>query len=417
MKRTLIGTVAAAALCLPFAASADDPIRIGLLVVQEGTFAEGGSDGIRGFRLALEKYGNEVAGRPIEWVMAPSDATPDTAVRQARRLFEQDGVDIIVGPLSGSEGLALRDFAKTVPDKTIVNGASGALETTLIEPAENFFRFHTHGLQWGVGLGQYVVEEKGWTRIASIAADYSFGHTNFMGFAVDFCMAGGDIVERFWVPLGATDFGGVIAALPDDVDALYLGLGGTDAINFLNQYEQAGEETNLIGGSILADQTVLTARGRAKEALVGTPTSGPFSDDNPDPAWQEFVAEYREMFPDGFSTPSIFAVLYHVSTLGMLAGLEAAGGDLSDGQAAFRAAMQELELETPLGLITLDENRQAIGPVFVSEVVERDDGSLANTMKARVDGVATAMGLSGEEFAALGMPGRDTPDCAALHDR
>jgi branched-chain amino acid transport system substrate-binding protein len=36
----------------------------------------------------------------------------------------------------------------------------------------------------------------------TVAADYSFGYTNFLGFAVDFCRAGGEIVERFWVPLG-----------------------------------------------------------------------------------------------------------------------------------------------------------------------------------------------------------------------
>lgn len=414
MKRYLIGTASLAALAFGSAAAAQDSIKIGLLVVQEGTFAEGGTDGIRGFEQALAKYGNEVNGIPIEWVMAPTDATPDTTVRQARRLIEQDEVDFIIGPLSGSEGIALRDYAKTVPDKTFINGASGAFETTFVDPAPNFFRFHTDGLQWGVGLGQYVVEEKGWDRIATIAADYSFGYTNFMGFAADFCMAGGTIVERFWVPLGASDFGGVIAALPFDIDAIYLGLGGTDAINFLNQFEQAGEDTNLIGGSILADQTVLTARGRAKEALVGTPISGPYSDDNPDEAWTSYVAEYREMFPDGFSTPTIFGVLYHVSTLGALAGLEAVGGDLSGDQSAFREALSQLELETPLGMITLDENRQAIGPVFVSEVVENDDGTLSNSMQARFDGVSQTLGMSVEEFQTLGMPGRDTPDCDAL---
>lgn len=413
MKHHLIGTVSVAALAFGSPAVADS-IKIGLLVVQEGTFAEGGTDGIRGFEQALAKYDNEINGIPIEWVMAPTDATPDTTVRQARRLIEQDEVDFIIGPLSGSEGIALRDFAKTVPDKTFINGASGAFETTFVDPAENFFRFHTHGLQWGVGLGQYAVEEKGWTHIATIAADYSFGYTNFMGFATDYCMAGGNIVERFWVPLGASDFGGVIAALPLDIDAIYLGLGGTDAINFLNQFEQAGEATNLIGGSILADQTVLTARGRAKEALIGTPTSGPYSDDNPDEAWQSYVAEYNEMFPDGFSTPTIFGVLYHISTLGALAGLEAVDGDLSGDQSKFREALANLELETPIGTITLDENRQAIGPVFVNEVVENPDGTLSNTMKARYDGVSQTLGLSPEEFEAMGMPGRDTPDCDAL---
>ena len=100
--------------------------------------------------------------------------------------------------------------------------------------------------------------------------------------------------QRFWQPLGESDFGGIIAQLPNDVDAIYLGLGGTDAINFLNQYQQAGEKTRLIGGTIMADQTVLTARGRAKDALKGTPTSGPFASDNTDPAWTSYVKLYQD---------------------------------------------------------------------------------------------------------------------------
>ncbi len=78
---------------------------------------------------------------------------------------------------------------------------------------------------------------------------------------------------------------GVIAKLPDNVDAIYLGVGGTDAINFLNQYQQAGGKAKLIGGSIMADSTVLSSKGKAKDALVGTPTSGWVANDNPSPEW------------------------------------------------------------------------------------------------------------------------------------
>ena len=237
MNKAFTASVSALALVLPAMALAqEDTIKFGILVATEGAFAEGGADGIRNVELAIQQAGGMAGGKKIETVIAPTDTTPDTTVRQARKLIEQDGVDIILGPLSGSEGIAMRDYAKTIPDKTVINGISGALETTWVDPAENFFRFNLDGAQWGAGLGSYVVNEKGWTKVATVAADYSFGYTNFLGFAVDFCSAGGDIVERFWVPLGSSDFGGVIAALPDDVDAIYLGVGGTDAINFLNQY-------------------------------------------------------------------------------------------------------------------------------------------------------------------------------------
>ena len=420
MNKAFTASVSALALVLPAMVMAQDgTVKFGILVATEGAFAEGGADGIRNVELAIEQAGGMAGGLQIETVVAPTDTTPDTTVRQARKLIEQDGVDIILGPLSGSEGIAMRDYAKTIPDKTVINGISGALETTWVDPAENFFRFNLDGSQWGAGLGSYVVNEKGWTKVATVAADYSFGYTNFLGFAVDFCGAGGDIVERFWVPLGSSDFGGVIASLPDDVDAIYLGVGGTDAINFLNQYRQAGADTNLIGGTIMADQTVLTSRGRAKEALIGTPTSGPLADDNPDPAWQDYVAAYQDAFPEDerFPSPSLFGVGYYVAALAAIEGLNQVDGDLSDGQAAFKEALSSMTLETPLGPVSLNENRQATGSVFINEVVDDGEGGLRNEFKARTDNVNQTLGLSAEEFRAMGLPSRDTPDCAALREK
>lgn len=416
MQKWLLASVSAAALVLPGAALAQDTIKIGVLVALEGAFAAGGADGVRNVELAVKQAGGMAGGKKIETVVAPTDTTPDTTIRQARKLIEQDGVDFIIGPLSGSEGIAMRDYAKTIPGKTVINGISGALETTWVDPAPNFFRFNLDGAQWGQGLGSYVVNQKGWKRVVTIAADYSFGYTNFLGFAVDFCRAGGDIVERFWVPLGSSDFAGVIAQMPDDVDAIYLGVGGTDAINFLNQYEQAGAETNLIGGTIMADQTVLTSKGRAKDALVGTPTSGALADDNPAPEWQAYVKAYQDAFPaaDRFPSPSLFGVGYYVATLAAIQALNDVGGDLSDDQKKFHAALAGLNLATPLGVVSLNENRQATGTVFVNEVTENPDGTLSNKMVAKQEGVNQTLGMTVEEFRAMGLPSRDTPDCAKL---
>ncbi|MEL6210621.1 MAG: ABC transporter substrate-binding protein, partial [Pseudomonadota bacterium] len=136
MRKTFIVSAVAAAVAVPSGALAqDDTIKLGILVALEGAFAEGGADGVRNVELALQQADFMAGGKTIEFVVAPSDTTPDTAVRQARKLIEQDGVDIIIGPLSGSEGIAMRDYAKTVPDKTIINGISGALETTWVDPA------------------------------------------------------------------------------------------------------------------------------------------------------------------------------------------------------------------------------------------------------------------------------------------
>ncbi len=152
---------AAAAMLFAGVAGAAEPVRIGVMATLEGTDTVLGEDGMRGFELAMRQWGYKAGGRDIEVIVASTDATPDSAVRAARKLVEQDGVDIVIGPLSGSEGIAIRDYCKTKPQVTFVNGASGAQETTLYDPCPHFFRFNMDGAQWSAGLGEYIFNEKG----------------------------------------------------------------------------------------------------------------------------------------------------------------------------------------------------------------------------------------------------------------
>ena len=87
-------------------------MKIGLLATLEGPFAAGGADGMRGAELAVMQRGGMVAGRKIEIIKACSDAKPDVAVNATRKLVEQDKVDIMVGPLSGGEGIAVKDYSE-----------------------------------------------------------------------------------------------------------------------------------------------------------------------------------------------------------------------------------------------------------------------------------------------------------------
>lgn len=419
MKSTFMNSLSVAALVAVGATAAGaEPLKVGVLATLEGTYTVLGEDGVRGIKTALAEAGTMVGGREIELIIAPTDASPDSAVRAARKVVEQDKVDVVIGPLSGSEGIAIRDYSKTQPQVTFINGISGAQETTYVDPSENFFRFNMDGAQWSVGLGDYVFNEKGYQTVATIGEDYSFIYTQVFGFALEFCQAGGEITERFWVPLGTKDFGSIIAALPDDVDAIYLGLGGGDAVNFLNQYQQAGGDANLIGGTIMVDATVLSSKGSAKEALIGVPSAAPQADTWDDPKWQAFVKSYQDTFPEDqrFPSPSLMATGYYNATNAMLACVDQTGGDLGEGQAAFRDCLKGLELDAPNGKITLDENRQAIGSNFVTEVVELDDGTLANQLVKKVDGVNQTLGMDPAVFANIGLPSRDVPECKTSYE-
>ncbi len=213
------------------------------------------------------------------------------------------------------------------------------------------------------------------------------------------------------MPIGNKDFSSVIAGLPDDVDAIYVALGGADAVNFLTQYEQAGGTLPLVGGSITVDQTVLSSKGRTRKFVVGTPSAGPIADTWDDPRWKKFVAAYQAEYPKGFPSPSLFAHGYYVNTKAALKALDQVKGDLSDGQAKYRDALSALELDTPTGKIKLDKNRQAIGDNFITEVVEGPDGNLVNKVVKVIPNVNQTLGMDEQAFLALGPVSRDNPEC------
>jgi branched-chain amino acid transport system substrate-binding protein len=412
-KRFVLSSLAVAAVAATMASGAwaqGAPVKIGLLATLEGPFAAGGADGMRGAELAIKERGGVVAGRKIELLKASSDAKPDVAVNATRKLVEQDKVDIMVGPLSGGEGIAVKDYSKSQPQVTFINGGSGAQATTLENPSPNFYRFNTEGAQWMVGLGKAAMA-KGYKRVMVIAEDYAFPYSQVQGFMTEFCKAGGKVPVKAWVPLGGKDYSSVIARIPKDVDALLVVLGGADAVNFLTQYEASGGDKPMLGGSITVSQDVLNYRGKRRDSLVGTLSAGPLADAYDGAAWKAFVADYQKNYPvsaGGFPSPSLFAYVYYVNMKAALEGLAAVNGDLSNNQAKYREALNKLVLKTPNGDVRVDANRQAIGTTFVTEVVKDAQGNLFNKVHSKVDNVDQMLGMSKAEFK---IGSRDVPAC------
>jgi len=408
--RTMFCAAAVAAVSGSAFAQQGQPVKIGLLATLEGPFAAGGADGMRGAELAVIQRGGTVAGRKIEIIKASSDAKPDVAVNATRKLVEQDKVDIMVGPLSGGEGIAVKDYSKTQPQVTFINGGSGAQATTLVNPSPNFFRFNTEGAQWMVGLGKAAMD-KGYKRVMVIAEDYAFPYSQVQGFMAEYCKLGGKVPEKAWVPLGGKDYSSVIAKIPKDVDALLVVLGGADAVNFLTQYENAGGDKPMLGGSITVSQDVLNYKGKRRDSLVGTMSAGPYADSFDGAEWKAFVADYQKNFPvskGGFPSPSLFAYVYYVNMKAALDGLAAVNGDLSGNQAKYREALSKMVLKTPNGDVKLDANRQAIGTTFVTEVVKDSKGDLTTKVVRKVDNVEQTLGIPPAQFK---IGSRDEPSC------
>ena len=413
MRKRGLGLAALAGILLSGTALAADKIKVGVTATLEGTYTILGVDGIAGFNAAVKKYGSSAGGAELEFVIASTDATPDSAVRAVKKLIEQDKVQILLSPLSGDEGIAVKNFSTTHPELTFINSASGAQQTTFPDASPNFFRFNMDGAQWAAGLGDYAFNTKKYKKVALVGEDYSFSHTQAEGFILEFCALGGQIPTRQWVPLGTKDFASTISALPDDVDAVYLGLGGADAVNFLNQYSQAGGKAHLMGGSIMVDQTVLSAKGDAKNAMIGTIASSGMADTWDDPGWKAFVKLYQEATPTDkrLPSPGLLATNYYDATMAMYEALNQVKGDLSNNQAKFKDALSHLTIDAPNGKIHLDENRQAIGTNFVTEVVEDGHGGLASKVVKIVQDVHQTLGYPKDVFLKIGPPSRDNPQC------
>lgn len=358
----------------------DDTITIGVLATSEGNLAFGMDEAKAAIGVAMaarggDAEGGEIAGKQVEFIYAGTDGTTASAQTQVRKLVENDGVDIVLGPVSGDEGETVVQYALTVPEVTFVNGSASPVGMTL-EGAENFFRFHGDSAMWMGGVGTYAAEELGYQNIYLLAEDYSFPYDNAGGFFSEFCAAGGTINGASWVPVGTTDYATIISQIPADTDAVYVGLGGADAASFLSQAVTNGVNVPLVGGTIAVDITALSGDANIASAAVGMISGGPvpgagFSN----PQWDAFVESYATQ-PNAFPSPSIFSILYYTSIESLLLGLEETDGDLSDGQSALRTALSDLSWDGPTGPLSLDDNRQAIVDNYLNEVVQADDGSL-----------------------------------------
>jgi branched-chain amino acid transport system substrate-binding protein len=357
--------------------------------------------------------GAEIAGKKIEIVgYGCSDDTAEKAVEETRRLMEQEGADILVGPLSGDEGIAVANYAKEHPDQTFINGTSGAQDATLKVQAPNFFRFNTDGAQWSAGLGDYAYNDLGWKTAAIVGDDYSFPYTSLAGFVAEFCAVGGEVTKRVWPPLGEKDYSSFISQIPEDVDGLYVGIGGAGLISFLKQYEQQRGKINpkkVMGNVFFDDPLVLKEVG---DSLTGAITAGPTAADSTDPAAKEYVGQIESAYPEiAPFAPSVFVYNYYNAMEGLIAGLEAVDGNIAGGQKELQAALADVQLDGAYGQIELDDNRQAIADNYVKRIVADANNDKVADVKTFRKIPAVDQTFGGFFSADTPAPDRENPTC------
>jgi len=414
-------------------------VQLGILGECEGPFGGFHEDTVAGVALAMVNFagatvnsettalegweGAEVNGTSIELVgIGCGDDTPDTILEEVRQLVEQEGADIVIGPLSGDEGIAVAEYAKANPELTILSGIAGSQEPTLEVQAPNYFRFHGDGAIWNAGMGDILHNQEGWDTVAVIADDYSFGHTSAAGFIADFCAVGGEVTTRVFPPLGTTDYSQYIQQLPDpdEVDGYFWVVGGTGTQAALEAFVNAkGDLTgDQHAGNLFFNPGLAQALGTdIAGAYVGGFATPP--GDLQSPEIEEYLAsadETWETLPTGLtggepgppSTAAGFGFMYGYYSAGvaLIKALEATGGDPAPD--ALQPALSKLTVDLPYGDVRLDENRSGIVDVPLSQLVE-EDGEIVQKTVAIIPEVDQTFG--GTFSTDTPPPSRDFPPC------
>jgi branched-chain amino acid transport system substrate-binding protein len=409
------------------------PIKIAIMSECKGAFGSFDQQNMAGAVAALSQFagatpvsktdpkkgftGGAIGDHPLKLVgVGCGDDTADTAIKETRRLMEQLDADVMIGPLSGDESIAIANYAKEHPDKTFVDGAAGAQDTTLKVQAPNFFRFNGDGAQWNAGLGDTAYNKLGWRKAAVVADDYSFGWTSAAGFIAEFCAAGGQVTKRIFPPLNTTDYSSFAQQTPTDVDGTFVAVGGAGLIPYLKAYEQSKgpiEPKKFMGNLFWGTPGQFEQLGpRVADVYIGgAGTAG----DLDTPAAQDYAKNiigkwFTSWKPQGDAAPqasSTFTYGYYVNTWGLIKGLEEVKGDISD-QSKLQEALAKVELPAPYGTIKLDENRQAVLAVFDQQLYMNGDKLAVKTVTSIPAVDQTFGGTFGPDTPA---PGRKSPGC------
>ncbi len=401
-----LGVAAALSLaaCAPPGASTEEPssapsegtdkaagtLKVGFLSPTTGNFAIAGQEMLDGWNLYWEENGDEVGGVKIETIAEDDAGNPETALTKAHKLVEQDGVDIIVGPLIANTASAVNQYTAPLG---IPNLHPVAASNDLTQQNWNEFTVRTGsmgGTQSTYPGGTWAATDGDAKTAVTLCHDYSFGYESCAGFVQGFEEEGGTIQQQIWAPNTTTDWSGyasqVIAALNGGADLAFVALaGGAGGPGFLTAYlDQGGSIDKLLLNCCAADQGTLRAMG---DRVIGMKSVSYWAEGRDNPVTKEFVDAYiaktgkvpGAYIAGGYITASLLARVFEEN--GLLTG-----SDLVDAITSFTFE------DSIFGKVSWDEYNNTIAPVYIREVQKLDDGLLYNVPIAEYDDVDQWLG-------------------------
>jgi branched-chain amino acid transport system substrate-binding protein len=231
------------------AQQSDQSLKIGVLTDFSSVYSDiAGQGDLEAAKIAIEEFGGTMFGKPIEIISADPQSKPDAAATIARKWYEAENVDAIVGMPTSATALAGMEMSKQFKKLMLItDAASSDITGKSCSPYTIHWTYDTFGNAQTVGGA--IVKQGGDTWFF-ITADYIFGHSIERDVGEFVKAAGGKILGSARHPLNSSDFSSyLLQAQASKAKIIGLANAGGDAINTI---KQAAEFGIVAGGQKLA---------------------------------------------------------------------------------------------------------------------------------------------------------------------
>ncbi len=370
VKRILL-IVAILCLLIPVLACAPEvvtpPIKIGCLLDLTGELAPMGGRMLNGARMAVEEINaaGGVLGRQVELVEEDGGTNADQGFDRVKKMVEIDGVQVIVGPMITPTSELSMPYAKVHKIPLITMSATG-VPLSELDGTEWYFRTCLRDDAQGRVLAD-VVMEAGYTRVATIVLDNTYGIGLELGLIEGLEDAGYQFehVKSIHYDIAKKDYRTELGLIRDSNPDVVLAVTYCDdgIIIFKQALEMGLDEIAWLGcdgnyGSGLFEEPS-SAEFMEKAIIAGTRTVGS------GPAYEQFVPNYTQKFGE---PPETYCDTTYDAVYAAAKAIEAAG--VYDGE-AIRDALVDLVFEAATGPISFNElGDRTSGAFEIWEVVE-----------------------------------------------
>jgi len=239
------------------------PVKIGVLLPYSDIYAALGESITAAMEMYFEEVGGTAGGRQIEVVKEDEGTAPDAALPKAKKLVEQDEVDLVTGIVSSGVLGALRDYFDQ-NKKLLICSNAGANQ--LSRQAKTPYIWRTSFTNWQPNwpVGPWAAENVG-KRVFVSVPDYAAGHNMRDAFLNSFQAAGGEAVGLQLTPFpNIGDPAPYITEIANaEADFLYCFYSGGQAVTFLKAYGDFGlaGQLPLLSAGFMVEEDVLPAHG------------------------------------------------------------------------------------------------------------------------------------------------------------